>query len=63
MQTDHARGRLVGHILGYRRTPVTTLDAVLGIAQTIHQNDKSLCHTLWAPATGSGGSGKSKARK
>src|SRR5258708_7428131 len=43
--------------------PVTTLYAVLGIAQTIHQNNQSLRHAPWAPATGRGGSGISKARE
>ena len=63
MQADHLSRRLVSHVLGYCRTPIAALDAISGIAQTIHENDQRLRHALRAPASSCGRSGESKARK
>ncbi len=63
MKADHVRGCLVSHVARDFRTPVAALDTVLGIAQTIHQNDQSLRHPPWIPTPSCGGSGESKSRK
>jgi hypothetical protein len=54
---------IVSDIPGYRRTPVTALDAVSGIPQAIHENDQCFRHTFRAPTASRRWSRESKPRK
>src|SRR5262245_61534309 len=63
MKSDYMGGRLVGHVTGDCGTPITALDAVLGISQAIHQHDKGLRHARRGPAPSCCWSRESKSRQ
>src|SRR5215467_13517061 len=63
MKSDYMGRRLGGHVTGDLETPITALDAVLGVSQAIHQHDKGLGHARRVPAPSCCWSHESKSRQ
>src|SRR5579864_1146187 len=63
MSADYMVRSVVGHVARHGGTPVTTLNAVAGIAEAAHQRDESSGHTVGAPTTRCRCAGEPKAWK
>src|ERR1700685_1738200 len=63
MESDNTAGRCTRHLLSDLGPPVSALNSVLGVAQTIHQDDERFGHPHRVPAATGRWPRKSKARQ